>query len=78
MSFWPFLKWTKEKQKQKSSETLDDRTRKLTTMHNALNSRDEVDGEYVKRKRGRKLPDVQDCADMAIQVLEEYTKRVKR
>ena len=41
----PFLKWTWDELKQ-----MDQRTRKLMTMHKALNPRDDVDRLYVSRK----------------------------
>ena len=40
-----FLKWTREDRKQ-----MDQRTRKLMTMHKALHPRDDVDRLYVSRK----------------------------
>ena len=43
----PFLKWTRDELKQ-----MDQRTRKLMTMHMALHSRDDVDWLYVSRKEG--------------------------
>ena len=43
----PFLKWTREELKQ-----MDQRTRKLMTMHKALHPRDDVDRLYVSRKEG--------------------------
>ena len=42
-----FLKWTREELKQ-----MDQRTRKLMTMHKALHPRDDVDRLYVSRKKG--------------------------
>ena len=41
----PFLKWTRDELKQ-----MDQRTRKLMTMHKALHPRDDVDRLYVLRK----------------------------
>ena len=41
----PFLKWTRDELKQ-----MDQRTRKLMTMHKALHPRDDVDRLYVTRK----------------------------
>ena len=43
----PFLKWTRDELKQ-----IDQRTRKLMTMHKALHPRDNVDRLYVSRKEG--------------------------
>ena len=46
-----FLKWTREKLKQ-----MDQRTRKLMTMHKALHHREDVDKLYVsRREEGRGL-----------------------
>ena len=42
----PFLKWTRDELKQ-----MDQRTRKLMTMHKALHPRDDVDRRYVSKKR---------------------------
>ena len=42
-----FLKWTRDELKQ-----MDQRTRKLMTMHKALYPRDNVDRLYVSRKEG--------------------------
>ena len=42
-----FLKWTREEIKQ-----IDQKTRKLMTMHKALHPRDDVDRLYVSRKEG--------------------------
>ena len=41
----PFLKWTRDELKQ-----MDQRTRKLMTMHKALYPRDDIDRVYVSRK----------------------------
>ena len=43
----PFLMWTREELRQ-----MDQRTRKLMTMHKALHPRDDVDRLYVSRKEG--------------------------
>ena len=42
----PFRKWTRDKLKQ-----MDQRTRKLMTMHKAFHPRDDVDRLYVQEKR---------------------------
>ena len=42
-----FLKWTRDELKQ-----IDQRTRKLMTIHKALHARDDVDSLYVSRKEG--------------------------
>ena len=52
----PFLKWTRDELKQ-----MDQRTRKLMTMHKALHPRDDVNGQYVSRKEGgRGLASIED------------------
>ena len=43
----PFLKWTRDELKQ-----MDQRTRKLMTMHKTLHPRDGVDRLYISRKEG--------------------------
>ena len=43
----PFLKWNRDRLKQ-----MDQRTRKVVTMHKALHPRDDVDRLYVWRKEG--------------------------
>ena len=55
----PFLKLSRDELKQ-----MDQRTRKLMTMHKALHSRDDVDRLYVSRKEGgRGLAIIEDSAD---------------
>ena len=67
----PFLKWTREELKQ-----MDQRTRKLMTMHKALHPRDDVDRLYVSRKEeGRGLASIEDSVDASIQRLEEKHER---
>ena len=44
-----FLKWTREELK-----LMDQRTRKLVTMHKALHSKDDVDRLYVSREWGKR------------------------
>ena len=64
----PFLKWTRDELKQ-----MDQRTRKLMTMHKALHPRDDVDRLYVSRKEeGRGLASIEDSVDASIQRLEDY------
>ena len=64
----PFLKWTREELKQ-----MDQRTRKLITMHKALYPRDDIDRLYVSRKEGdRGLASIEDTVDASIQRLEDY------
>ena len=70
----PFLKWTREELKQ-----MDQRTRKLMTMHKAWHPRDDVDRLYVSRKEGgRGLPSIEDCVDTSIHRLENYIQKTRR
>ena len=63
-----FLRWTRDELRQ-----MDQRTRKLMTMHKALHPRDDVDRLYVPRKeRGRRLASIEDSVDAFIQRLEDY------
>ena len=67
----PFLKWTRDELKQ-----MDQRTRKLMTMHKALHPRDDVDRLYVSRKEGgRGLASIEDSVDASIQRLEGYIRK---
>ena len=51
---------------------MDQRTRKLMTMHKSLHPRDDVDKLYVSRKDGgRGLPSIEDSVDALIQRLED-------
>ena len=65
--YWgPFLKWTREE-----LEHMDQRTRKLITMHKALHPRDDVDRLYASSKEGRKdLASIEDSVDASRQRLE--------
>ena len=64
----PCLKWTRDELKQ-----MDQRTRKLMTMHKALHPRDNVDRQYVSRKEGgRGLASIEDSVDASMQQLEDY------
>ena len=66
----PFLKWTREELKQ-----IDQRTRKLMTMHKAIHPRDDADRLYVSRKEGgRGLASIEDSVDASIQWLEDHRK----
>ena len=63
----PFLKWTTDELKQ-----MNQRTRKLMTMHKALHPRDDVDRLFVSRKEGgRGLASIEDSFDASIQRLED-------
>ena len=70
----PFLKWTRDELKQ-----MDQRTRKLMTMHKALHPRDDVDRLYLSRKEGeRGLASIEDSVDASIQRLEDYIEKHER
>ena len=70
----PFLKWTNEELKQ-----MNQRIRKLMTMHTVLHPRDDVDRLYASRKeRGRGLPSIEDTVDTPIQRLEDYKEKPTR
>ena len=67
----PFLKWTKDELRQ-----MDQRTRKLMTMHKALHPKDDVDRLYVSRKEGgRGHASIEDSVDASIQRLEDNTEK---
>ena len=67
----PFLKWTWEELKQ-----MDQRTRKLMILHNALHLRNDVNWLYVSRKEGgRGLTSIEDSVDASIQLLENYREK---
>ena len=69
----PFLKWTRDELKQ-----MDQRTRKLMTMHKALHSRADVDRLCVSRKEGgRALTSIDDSVDASIQRLEDYIEKTR-
>ena len=70
----PFLKWTRDELKQ-----MDQRTRKVMTMHKALHPRDDVDRLYVSRKEGgRGLASIEDTVDASIQRLKDYREKHER
>ena len=70
----PFLKWTRDELKQ-----MDQRTRKLMTMHKPLHRRDDVDRLYVSRKEGRRgFASIEDTVDALIQWLEDYIETHER
>ena len=55
---------------------MDQRTRKLMTIHKALHPRDDVDRLYVSRKdRGRGLPCIEDSVDPLVQRLHRKARR---
>ena len=58
---------------------MDQRTRKLMTMHKALHPRDNVDRLYVPRKEGgRGLTSIKDSIDTSIQQLIDYIEKHER
>ena len=66
----PFLKWSRDELRQ-----MDQRTRKLMTMHKALHPRD-LDRLYIPRKEGgRGLTSIEDSVDTSIQRPEEYMEK---
>ena len=69
-----FLNWTWDELKQ-----MDERTRKLMTMHKALHPRDDVDRLYVSRKEGGGgLASIEESIDASIQRLEDYIEKHER
>ena len=57
---------------------MDQRTRKLMTMHKALNPRDDVDRLYESRKeRGREHARIENSVDASIQQLKEYIEKLR-
>ena len=70
----PLLKWTRDELKQ-----IDQRTRKLMTMHKALHPRDDVNRLYVSRKEGgRGLASIEDSVDASKPRLEDYIEKHER
>ena len=62
MYLGPFLLWTR-----KELEQIDQRIRKLMTMHKTLHTRDDVDRLYVSRKEGgRGLASIEDSINALI------------
>ena len=62
-----FLDWTRGE-----LEQMEMRTRKLMTMHRALNPKSDVARIYLSRKGGRGLINVEDTVKLAIIGLERY------
>ena len=55
---------------------MDQRTRKLMTMHKALPPRDDVDRVYVSRKERRTgLANIEDSVDASLQRLKDYMQK---
>ena len=70
----PFLKWTRDELKQ-----MNQKTRKLVTMHKTLHPRDDVDRLYVSRKEGGRGPaSIEDSVDASIQRFEDYIQKRDR
>ena len=66
----PFFKWTRDELRQ-----MDQRTRKLMTIHKALHPRDDVDRLHVPRKEGgRGLAGIEDSVDTSIQLEDNIEK----
>ena len=71
---WPSLKWSRDELRQ-----MDQRTRKLMTMHKALHPRVDVDRLYVPRKAGGwGLVSIEDSVDTSIKRLEDYLENHER
>ena len=66
----PYLKWTREELK-----LMDQRTRKLMTMHKGLHPRDDIDRLYMSRKGRKGLASIEDSVDASIQRLEDYIQK---
>ena len=55
---------------------MDQRTRKLMSLHNALHPRDDVNSLYVSRKEGgRGLASIEDSVNTSIQRLKDYLEK---
>ena len=66
-----FKKLTREELKQ-----MEQRTRKIMIMHEALYPRDDVDRKYVSRKEGGKVSvSIEDSVDASIERLEDYIEK---
>ena len=59
---------------------MDQRTRKLVTMHKTLHPRDDVDKLYIclQKEGGRGLDSIEDSIDASIQRLEDYIEKQER
>ena len=70
----PFLKWTRDELRQ-----MDQRTRKLMTLHKAFHPKDDVDGLCVSKKEcGRGVARIEDHVDASIQQLKDYIGKHER
>ena len=69
-----FLNWTRDELKQ-----IDQRKRKLMTMHKPLHPREDFDKLYVSRKEGgRGLASIGDSFDASIRRLEDHIEKPER
>ena len=70
----PFLKWTRDELRQ-----MDQRTRKIMTIHKALHPRDDVNRPYVPKKEGGTgLASIEDSVDTSLQRVEDYIEKQER
>ena len=66
-----FHKWTRDELRK-----MDQRTRKLMTMHKAPHPKDDVNRLYISRKLGgRGLASIEDSVDASIQRLKDYIQK---
>ena len=68
----PFLNWTKEELKK-----MDQRIRKLMTMHRALHFGDDTGSLYVSRKEGGNLVSIQDSVNTSMKSVKDYIKNLE-
>ena len=54
---------------------MDKKTRKIMTMHKTLRLRDYIDRQYLSRKEGRGLANIEDHVDTLIRLLEDSKKK---
>ena len=58
---------------------MDQKKKKLMTMHKALHRRDGIDRLHVSRKEGRRgLASIEDSVDASIRELEDYIKKTQK
>ena len=58
-----------------NNNDMNQRTRKLITLHKALFPRDNVDRQYASKKGGRGFTCIEDSVDASVQRLEDYIER---
>ena len=56
---------------------MNQKTKKLMTMHKALHSRTEIENVCVKKETGWDLASIEDSVDASIRLLEDYIKKSK-